>query len=694
MRESESVIKISRFKHLRQLLWRGRLVILAAVLLSGALSIWYAAWVGPEYETRAILSLKQNSVIRNTPLQLGRNAGLISEPAGKLEFLRRSILSDEVLTRVAEDRNLRAGLYRAREGGPPPAGRIVDDLRNRIVKVQVNIPNELLIVSVQVPDSAVAPKLVVALVQELEEKIRREVRVEAFANAELLGARLKVSDDPLRNGKLLKRAAVERERGLLVSSALLDVLSRPVVPQYRIKPNRKQLFALAVLLGAFLACCALVFRDEGVRASIVRSLERPPEGPDLASSRMPFAFLQHLAAMALLFCLVYNVSFLLLPSATTGRIAIVLLMGWGLKRNLDSIRNLVTANPVIFTVFGFILLYAFVVYRLNPLANSDIFSRVFHFLFYSVIGSVAYLNLIGRNWRRFHLHFMIIVAVQSALHIYSFFSFDYREWVSGVLVQGGNFDLTLGSRPPGFVNSAGAAFSVVQALGLFSALLVLRQSRTAWLSLVSGLLGVGIFVSAMLAGRTGMLISLLLLVFTVLTGSSRTRTAAVMIVVVSVIGALLFKQEIRFFLFLIDPVFERDFNTVIANAFELFYKQGKVGSAVHVYNMEIPPLGVETILGTGLVRVLVGEGHDSGYVQTYYSLGLVVAFAFYATLLSLLTKYFLRLPGYRMLMVLLVCLMFIVETKEPFIFKYALPFYVLTCFRLLVPDNPELVKTP
>jgi hypothetical protein len=377
------------------------------------------------------------------------------------------------------------------------------------------------------------------------------------------------------------------------------------------------------------------------------------------------------------------------PSLTTSRIAMVGLLAVALGASLRLMRDLVRNHLLEFLVFGYLLIYGFTAFRLNPDGDSTQFSRLFHFLFYSILGSVAYLSFIGFQWRRFHLHFMAIVSVQAVIHIFSFFSPEYREWVSGVLVQGGNLDLSLGSRPPGFVNSAGAAFSVIQALGLFSALFILRASKSRWMTFVSAGLGVIIFISALVAGRTGMLVCMAMLLFSALTGSVKSRYATIFIFMSIISGLAFFSDYLRFYLFVVDPAFERDFSKMLENVLEVFQNQGKVKSVSHIYSMEVPPLTFETLIGTGRSRASIGGGHDSGYVQIYYSLGLVMAGVFYGVLAFFLGRLLAAVKERKIAMGMLIVLMFTVEAKEPFIFKYVLPFYIVSCLLLLISQGKE-----
>ena len=97
--------------------------------------------------------------------------------------------------------------------------------------------------------------------------------------------------------------------------------------------------------------------------------------------------------------------------------------------------------------------------------------------------------------------------------------------------------------------------------------------------------------------------------------------------------------------------------------------------------MYVPPLSFKTLLGTG--RVISENGltnaslNDSGYVQTYFSLGLFMSVLFYVSFLFL--SFYRWLLGERNIFILfLLVILFLIEYKEPFIFKYAFPCFLTT----------------
>ena len=107
-------------------------------------------------------------------------------------------------------------------------------------------------------------------------------------------------------------------------------------------------------------------------------------------------------------------------------------------------------------------------------------------------------------------------------------------------------------------------------------------------------------------------------------------------------------------------------------------------SLLTLKSMEIPKITSKTIIGTGLITNEYGynaAGHDSGYIQIYYSLGLPMSVVFYFNILYQFIKSLILNKKYldsnlKKYVIGFIFIMFIIEYKEPFITKQVLPFYI------------------
>ena len=80
------------------------------------------------------------------------------------------------------------------------------------------------------------------------------------------------------------------------------------------------------------------------------------------------------------------------------------------------------------------------------------------------------------------------------------------------------------------------------------------------------------------------------------------------------------------------------------------------------------------------------SGSDVGYIQTLYSIGLPFGLVFYLMYLIYLCQFKVG-SGDVFFKWLLIFLVFLLELKEPFIFKYAISFYVLASILYMRTDK-------
>jgi len=309
-------------------------------------------------------------------------------------------------------------------------------------------------------------------------------------------------------------------------------------------------------------------------------------------------------------------------------------------------------------------------------------------LLLSLYGSIVFTVLFGFNRKRFAFAFCVVTFIQSLFIIYSYLSPDFRLWTYQALIQGGNIPLTNGTRVAGFTNSSGASLSLIQSLGFFSALYCIRRTQLPTYLLCLTFMAIVICVSTILTGRLGFFICLALVpVFVPKT--SWQRIVRIVLATLLVISVLSIAWKVAFPR-IVNSV---PLSTTLNWAFE-WVGEGQLESLALLREMPIPPLTVSTVIGTGLVidpeTGLNASGHDSGYIQNYYAMGLPLTVLFYGSLVL----FGIGLTGLRYMDYhgsILLVLMLIVEIKEPFVFKYVLPFYFVT-FSLSNSESRSIAK--
>jgi len=180
-----------------------------------------------------------------------------------------------------------------------------------------------------------------------------------------------------------------------------------------------------------------------------------------------------------------------------------------------------------------------------------------------------------------------------------------------------------------------------------------------------------IFISTMLSGRTGLVVATVFFAAFLLTAPARLLLSYLSALLVAVVATYVFRD--RLMLQFTDVADQIDY--VSSWAFEFFIYGLKGNFGQDLSSMPISHLSLETFLGTGLVTLdgYNASGHDSGYIHTYYAMGLVFCVLFYLCLAKL---FIMQVHKFNMYLFLLIIMMFIVEIKEPFIFKYVFPFYI------------------
>lgn len=383
-------------------------------------------------------------------------------------------------------------------------------------------------------------------------------------------------------------------------------------------------------------------------------------------------FYIELIRIVLIFFIIYDIEFSFLPYFTSARISFLVLFFLTINKvRFDN--NFYWGSVVFFLVFIYSLFQTY--FSSEPTQSL----RVFWFILYGwILPNLMFFYL--DKYDSFFKYLFISVSIQSLLVIVMFFNFELRNQVLQVINLATNItDEETLQRAFGFTSLTGASFSIVQSVGFFSGIYLLKENVTKFTTSLKVIYWIGllsILVSTFLIGRTGMIMSLLFMGYYFLFVSGLKGKLFVLL-----LAFLLYQLDIaKFFTSATETVagFNPDwFIEWIKDGFVL-----KNNSTVeYLSTMYVPPLSNETIIGIGRVESENGMGNaslnDSGYIQTYYSLGLLMSLVFYASYFSLsLDRWF---AGRRdRLVFLLLIITFIIEYKEPFIFKYSLPFILST----------------
>lgn len=372
----------------------------------------------------------------------------------------------------------------------------------------------------------------------------------------------------------------------------------------------------------------------------------------------------------LLFFFIYDISFVALPDViTSGRIVFIILLLRFIKDGQKLPKKVL--NYVV--VVCLVSLVSFI----QSLFSGDYtqFSRLVFFCLFSILSAYYFakefgsLNLLLRALN-------VVVGIQGAIIVYAFFNPSFKLMLSDYVVFGGNISNDFLYRSFGVTSTSGAALSLIQSIGFISFIWLYKEGYQKYIFSIHTLFALISVVSIFVTGRTGLLVSGATVLLLLLSFSFRFKKVANFVVLISMIFAFGGVETFIDKASSIEGFSINYFTNWISDAFLL--KDNNTIDALAKQN--VPPLELKTILGTGRVVSEIGHGNasgnDRGYIQTYYSLGLPFTVLFYCWLYGVI---FIDYFKYNKLWsVYSVLILFFIEFKEPFIFKYMFPFFLFS----------------
>ncbi|SDW70585.1 hypothetical protein SAMN05444338_104136 [Flavobacterium degerlachei] len=394
---------------------------------------------------------------------------------------------------------------------------------------------------------------------------------------------------------------------------------------------------------------------------------------------LPNEIFNFIGKLLFIFGFLYDINFTFLPSFTSARLAFLFLLLLFLKKNHGISKNALYYILVLFFVFSIALIQ----FVLVP--DSTQLSRILWFSIYGVISPFLFVNFL-KSRNEFLILVSVAAAIQAVLSIFSFINPSVKALFYNLVIFTSNFEEDQVLRAVAFASIGGAGLSVIQSLGVISSIALLKINnfgiyRTILIWLMMAITVVSIF----LIGRTGLFISLLCIFIYFISEIKSLKKIIVISLVILGIYQINTIDILENLTSNVDGFSVDMFTAWIENAFNIENNDTSEALA----SMPIPPVTFQTIIGTGRVVHESGVGnasmHDSGYIQTYYSLGLLTAIYFYISyIIFLIFQVGKGKSGY---LYFLILLMFIIEIKEPFIFQYVFPFFVLSM--ILISDKIE-----
>ena len=269
----------------------------------------------------------------------------------------------------------------------------------------------------------------------------------------------------------------------------------------------------------------------------------------------------------------------------------------------------------------------------------------------------------------------LAIAVQGFIIISQFLFPEFNIWTSSFILAQVNLNSIHEFKFGGISNAGGAGLSLIQGLGIFLGSYCAHIERNStYRSLY--LLGLWIlFLSATLAGRTGVVVgAVALLVSFFFSGNRRLFFSHILLlsgltIIISLVFPYFFQERADFYA-----------NVSLSYAFEpiMNYSQGQglsSGSVTELSTMLYIPDNISYVLfGVGAFDV-PGKGlmqTDSGYLKTLFSSGLFGVFVIYGAFALMFAKilFSLNKTGRYAFLFAILCLV-VAEVKEPFLYQNA-----------------------
>jgi hypothetical protein len=374
--------------------------------------------------------------------------------------------------------------------------------------------------------------------------------------------------------------------------------------------------------------------------------------------------------LALIFSFLFDVNFIALPGLTTARLSLVFLLMYSMLFRFKMSRVCLNALAVV----AFVFLVCFLQY-LGSRESTQI-SRIIWFALYGIVTPMLLVQAL-KDQKEFFLLITIACALQALIAIFSFINPSIKAMLYDLVIFTANFDEKQTLRAVAFSSAGGASLSVVQSFGVISGIFLLKYYSPNFIQSVFLYLSIIIItLSTFIIGRTGLVVSLLAIMVYLLSLKFKPKNIAVLVSIFILVTQIDLTRLTDKLMKDVDGFNIELFTAWIENAF--IVKDN--ATTEELSNMPVPPISFQTIIGTGRVTDVNSganaSGHDSGYIQAYYSMGLILAIFFYLSYAFFLTK-LIRFSNFSILYVLLI-MVFLLEIKEPFIFQYALPFFILT----------------
>lgn len=388
-------------------------------------------------------------------------------------------------------------------------------------------------------------------------------------------------------------------------------------------------------------------------------------------------YANNLLLILISFLYFYDTSLVFLPTLLSGRkIALVLLafLFFRKKRlikqdSLYIIRKIMPILLIIILSIFVIILNLSVRFHSLFISNSQLFSNIYY-LFFFFIGLLFFYDIFNDDYQ-FAKTISYTHIIQSAFVYIALLFPNFRDFTASILHQLGNIALNANFRIVGFTNTGGASVSLLLFSGMAALGYLIINGENTNRKKNYYLQYLFILIATFFVAKTGFYLGLFLF-FILLIHTFISIKMSIKVVLKYTFSIILVLLTFVIILTIFEPETLRKTSELTLSFIEHGFNDPSI---INLINMEFPLSGKDLLLGTGIYRgnidgTSIVLQHDSGYVRSIFSMGLIVTILFYCSHLMVLMK---ECKGVKKSVKIYIICFFLVllfiEIKEAFFFK-------------------------
>lgn len=341
---------------------------------------------------------------------------------------------------------------------------------------------------------------------------------------------------------------------------------------------------------------------------------------------------------------------------------------------------------VFFLIIIFLGIYIFLIlFTSNTFSHENsILSRYIYFVLYGLIGSYLIMNIF--NSLDTFLNCVKYAGVYQSFIIFCIFSFEaVREFCNNNFINEGNISFLRATDRGTGLGAEGAYLTILLFLSIICCIYFILKK----VNIINNILVICILsVASFIVGRTGLYATILIIMYFVVKEIFTKHNLTIKTIIIFLVSIVLIIFSIILVLKLSQSN-ERIEKIIRVFSGILNFEEGD-RSINMLKQMEIPQFNVNFLFGYGIYRGIINGinfQNDMGYIQSYFSMGIIGSVVFYGYILYYL-KYCLRKirstdKNIYLLLRLLLLVLIVIEIKEPFFIKgITMSFYIIFCYLL------------